>query len=429
MSTITRHLPLPLLLVGALVLGLSCQDRAPLSAYPAGGQWVPPAVLQAQAAKDHAPGLADALAVLDPLPLAEASEPAGYGGRGMSIRPPFQQYELIYQLYGTTYLAAQGLVSFLIAMPPTGPGWDLQECYDAAYGAVKRQVPANSHSLAAASWPGGYTPLSDVSDWCAVRSQPGRGGTRETLYIETDGAVQWYFALTPRDDWPTGGADGSPPAWAATTFAAGLLGGGGGGSLFAMVPGAAYRYTFVADVSHVKILIDNAGASFRWTYMGEPDNCNPADTRCYVLWDTASSGFASNLSRLNRLHTNLATVLVVGYPGPVVQDTGAGHEEPFNVLATGGVSNLAAQVAMNFSDNGLHLNSGIMRGVFAYNRDAGALVQTADLKLLGFAPSASNSGVAFFMTSGVAYPGAAAYAPDGGGMRLIPRNDIYAGVF
>lgn len=343
----------------------------------------------------------------------------GYQGPRVSgfVARPTPYYQL-YTAYADAYAASVGIVGFLVSA--AGPNWTINECYDAAYGAVKRQVPLDSHSLAAASWPVGYTVLDGAGDWCTLRTAVGDGGTQEDIYWEADGAAAIKWLQCPLDDMPVGGADASPPGFAATCHSSAV------GGLVAIVAGNA-RYSTIADASHVKLMIDTAG-SYNWIYIGEADGCLSTDTRCYVFWDLPTGSLLYGGSYLNRLATDGLTNLILGFPSQPTQSATAGIANPGGAAANGGAAGWAVQGEIVFEDAGFQAASGVLRGVGWYRRDAGNLVQTADKTLLGFCVNATaTASCIWWRWDGVtAYPGAAAWAPYGGGMRMVPRAQIQA---
>ena len=355
---------------------------------------------------------------------ALAVGPVGGGGAPgwtqiYGIQPRPEMHYLPYHADATSAEGAQTWTRFLIDDLPgiDGPGWDLLECRITA-GGGGRLVPADSHDLD--SLPGAAVALATNDDWCVLRALTGNGGTRWVLYVELQAWNTINVAVCPLDNWVTGGGDASPPAWMAGCFAAGDL--NLAGTLIPFDCGNGH-YSTIADTSMVQFITDTAGVIRGWGYYGELDGCDPADTRCFVAWDTPGTArIVSTSPLLNRYYGG--AVLTTGIVSPPYSAASWALATGAEVNRPGGYQTYAAQV--RFHDAGALHTAGRLRGVQIVNADAAALTQTADLLSLGIytAPQANAGGIVIRWDGATAYPGAAALVLSHGGWRSIPADMI-----
>jgi len=364
---------------------------------------------------------------------ALAVGPVGGGGAPgwtqiYGIQPRPEMHYLPYHADATSAEGAQTWTRFLINDLPgiDGPGWDLLECR-ITLGGAGRLVPADSHDLD--SLPGAAVALATNDDWCVLRALTGDGGTRWVLYVELQSAAAINVAVCPLDNWATGGADASPPAWMAGCF------GGGVGLLTAAgtlisFPSGNGNYSAIADVSMVQLFTD-IGGIVRWGYFGELDGCGTdrttPDTRCFVAFDepTISRSYGAQTA-FNRLSpVDSATALNDGR-----MDVPTTSAVTTSVITQTLDTQLGGQQSwplfIQFFLAGHDHVAGKLRACAGMASDVGAVGQTADLCTLAVSSAAgANTGLLVLpWDCATAYPGAAAITISHGGWKAVPADWI-----
>jgi hypothetical protein len=417
-------------LLAALALAaLSCAGPAPapLSPYAPGGQWVPEGVLQAQLDRNAAQSYAsDIWAAVDPLPVALASEPAGTGGRGQSLRPLPEVKFYPFVAEAASVGAAGGYANLLrwLVESATGPRWSIVEMdQDAGWGAGAcaaqgdRAVPPDVHDIDSC---GAYAPA--VADWMVVRSNVGLYGTQFELYVKLQANTTINLLLLPYDDFVTApGAHIAIPAFPANHS----IGAGAATSVAFTIVNGAYRMSAIADTTRLTLLSDNAGTRY-FLPLGEVNGARtdgvPADTRPFVIWDSPAQLYAGN-SNLNRISpVDGVTANVSGSIMNVVElRSGAA-----DIGLLGRVS--SAPALAYFAGAADRTRTGTLRGmmVMAYQAAAG-IWQTAALDWV--CVLSTNSEVPFCIKwdGTTVYTGAAPVALSRTGSVEIPRDSIWGG--
>jgi len=373
------------------------------------------------------------------LPEAQAQTADVSGELSMAVRPaPAPKVRPLPPTYYYPYVAenpAAGagggfdhLVRWLTCDTPhaTGgcPNWEADEVYQAAGwgGGALRRVPGNKHDMD--SLPAAWAPA--VNDWVVLRSQTGMYGTRFGLYLELHATTTILVLMFPLDNWATvvGGADASPPG-----FPAASIGAGAATVVAFTVVNGAYRMSAVADATMLQLLSDNAGTRY-WMYIGELNGAKsdgaPADDRPFVIYDTPGTIRVLGSDNLwNRISpVDDATPLTTGFAqhqAILVSAAGAGEDAAllgqWDTWST----------LISFADAGSRHLAGSPRSMGVYAYVAGALVQTADLCLLGVYAGGSSNGVLMRWDCATAYAGAAALVIPHRGSVAVPRDWTFGG--
>jgi hypothetical protein len=177
------------------------------------------------------------------------------------------------------------------------------------------------------------TGLIGAGDWIVIEST---AAPAHQIYWENDSATQWLWALIPLGNFPTGGADVSPPVFSTTSLGTTM---GTTPTLIAMVlQAASMDYTLWSDNSTMAVAAwdTTSVANTRFMYAGAALSDVPGDTRPFVIQRApASPEWATTANQMSRLCPDGATF------------SGAGANVAFistvtsNILTTAGFDNLA----------------------------------------------------------------------------------------
>jgi hypothetical protein len=212
------------------------------------------------------------------------------------------------QSFATSSLAYYGLLKRLIEVDGA---YKIVEAYDADNAGTKRRLPTagDEYNLSNAAFAVGGTfgfdtGLIGTGDWIVIESTD---SPTHQIYWEQDSATQWLWALIPLGDFPTGGADVSPPVFSTTTVAGTM---GTTPTLIAMVlQAASMNYSMWSDNSTLAVLAaDGTVGNTRYMYAGAALSDVPGDTRPFVIQRApANAGWAASGSQLSRLCPDGAT--------------------------------------------------------------------------------------------------------------------------